>query len=52
MIDDLCVLDAEYSVRSAAGIMVVGCSCDSVGDTFLQKVQRLFAVRDNMLGKV
>lgn len=41
---DLCVLDAEDGMGSAAGIMVVGCRRDSVSDAFLQKAHGLFAV--------
>lgn len=42
--DDLCVLDGEDGVGSAAGIMVVGCCGDAVGNAFLQKVHGLLAV--------
>lgn len=42
--DDLRVLDAEDGVGSAAGVVVVGCRGDSVGDAFLQQVHGLLAV--------
>lgn len=41
---DLCVLDGEDGVGSAAGVMVVGCCRDSVGDAFLQKVHGLLTI--------
>lgn len=46
---DLCVLDGEDGMGSAAGIMVVGGCSDAVGDALLQKVHGLFAVCDHML---
>lgn len=49
---DLRVLDGEDGVRSAAGIVVVSCRGDSVGDALLQKVHGLLAVRHHVLGQV
>lgn len=50
--DDLCVLDGKDGMGSAAGIMVVGCRGDAVGNALLQKVHGLFAVWDHMLWQV
>lgn len=50
--DDLCVLDGEDGVRSAAGVVVVGRRRDAVGDAFLQKIDGLLAACDNMLRQI
>ncbi len=50
--NDLCVLHGEDGVGSAAGIVVVGCCRDAVGDAFLQQFHGLFAVWDHMLRQV
>lgn len=49
---DLCVLDGKDGVGSAAGIVVVGCRGDAVGNAFLQKVHGLLAVWHHMLRQV
>lgn len=50
--DHLRVLDAEDGVGSAAGVVVVGCRGDSVGDAFLQQAHGLLAVGDHVLRQV
>lgn len=50
--DDLCVLDSEDGMGPAAGIVVVGCCCDSVGNALFQKLHGLLVVCDHMLWQV
>lgn len=50
--DDLCVLDGEDGVRSATGVVVVCRRRDAVGDSFLQKIDGLLAVCDDMLRQI